>query len=57
MGQNLALNIESAGYQVAVYNRTPAITEEFMKERGVNRRLKPAYNLEEFVKVLELPGR
>ena len=57
MGQNLALNIESAGYQVAVYNRTPAITEEFMKERGVNRRLKPAYNLEEFVKVLELPRK
>ena len=30
MGQNLVLNIESRGYAVGVYNRTPAITEAFV---------------------------
>ena len=30
MGKNLALNIESRGYSVAVYNRTTAKTEEFL---------------------------
>ena len=34
MGQNLALNVESRGYTVAVYNRTKARTDEFMQEKG-----------------------
>ncbi len=29
MGQNLALNMADHGYKVAVYNRTPAVTDEF----------------------------
>ena len=30
MGQNLVLNVESRGFQVSVYNRTPAVTDEFV---------------------------
>jgi 6-phosphogluconate dehydrogenase len=30
MGENLALNVESRGFSVAVYNRTAAKTDEFM---------------------------
>ena len=38
MGQNLALNVESRGYTVAVYNRTRARTEEFMEKKGQGRK-------------------
>ena len=30
MGQNLVLNVESRGFQVSVYNRTTAVTDEFV---------------------------
>ena len=30
MGQNLALNIADHGYRIAVYNRTTAVTDEFL---------------------------
>src|SRR5690554_6729685 len=57
MGQNLALNIESAGYQVAVYNRTTTTTEEFIKKRASNKNINPAYSLEEFVSLLQVPRK
>jgi len=41
MGQNLALNVESRGYTVAVYNRTRARTEEFMSQKGVGKKIIP----------------
>ena len=34
MGQNLALNIESRGYTVAVYNRTAEKTRELVEAHG-----------------------
>src|SRR5215217_7892609 len=34
MGENLALNIERNGFPIAVYNRTPARTEEFLATRA-----------------------
>ena len=37
MGKNLALNIESRGYSVAVYNRTAAKTEEFLGNEAVGK--------------------
>lgn len=56
MGKNLAFNIESKGYSVAVYNRTPAKTEQMMEEaRGKN--IVPAYSIEEFVQKLERPRK
>ena len=34
MGQNLALNMADHGYRVVVYNRTTAVTEEFVARHG-----------------------
>jgi len=34
MGQNLALNIESKGYKVAVYNRDNDKTKKLIQERA-----------------------
>jgi len=34
MGENLALNVESRGYKVAVYNRTTSVMEDFIAGRA-----------------------
>ncbi len=57
MGENLALNVESRGFPIAVYNRTSAKTETFMAERAKGKDVKAAYSLEEFVQVLERPRK
>ncbi len=57
MGQNLALNIESKGYAVAVYNRTAERTKEFAEKRTEGKRIIPTYTLEEFVDSLERPRK
>jgi 6-phosphogluconate dehydrogenase len=56
MGRNLALNIESRGHDVAIYNRSRAKTDD-MLAACAGRRLVPAYSLEEFVASLEKPRR
>ncbi|WP_036487934.1 decarboxylating NADP(+)-dependent phosphogluconate dehydrogenase [Myxosarcina sp. GI1] len=55
MGENLALNVESRGFPIAVYNRTSTKTEKFMAERAKDKDIKAAYSLEEFVQILERP--
>ena len=55
MGENLALNVESRGFPIAVYNRTAAKTEKFMAVRARDKDIKAAYSLEEFVQTLERP--
>ncbi|BAQ59986.1 6-phosphogluconate dehydrogenase [Geminocystis sp. NIES-3708] len=57
MGENLALNVESRGFPIAVYNRSPNKTEEFMATRAQGKDVKPAYSLEEFVQTLERPRK
>lgn len=57
MGENLALNVESRGFPIAVYNRTSAKTKEFMETRAVGKDVKAAYTLEEFVQILERPRK
>ncbi|NJO21064.1 MAG: NADP-dependent phosphogluconate dehydrogenase, partial [Spirulinaceae cyanobacterium RM2_2_10] len=57
MGENLALNVESRGFPIAVYNRTGAKTEEFMAKRAQGKDVKAAYSLEEFVQTLERPRK
>ncbi len=59
MGSNLARNIESRGFPVAVYNRSGDVTKEFMTKFGT-RDGKPSgfvasYSMEEFVKSMEAP--
>ncbi|KVF79553.1 6-phosphogluconate dehydrogenase [Burkholderia sp. FL-7-2-10-S1-D7] len=56
MGRNLALNIESRGYAVSVYNRSREKTDELIAEFP-GRNLVPTYTLEEFVASLETPRR
>ncbi|TAM02957.1 MAG: NADP-dependent phosphogluconate dehydrogenase [Paraburkholderia sp.] len=56
MGRNLALNIESRGHAVSVFNRTREKTDELIAEFP-DRKLVPAYTLEAFVESLEKPRR
>lgn len=56
MGKNLALNIESRGFSVAVYNRSPEKTKEILEENP-SKNLKGAFSIEEFVQSLETPRR
>ncbi|MEM9539525.1 MAG: decarboxylating NADP(+)-dependent phosphogluconate dehydrogenase [Cyanobacteria bacterium P01_E01_bin.42] len=57
MGENLALNVESRGFPIAVYNRTESKTKTFMETRAQGKDVKAAYSLEEFVQVLERPRK
>ncbi|MEO5771905.1 MAG: decarboxylating NADP(+)-dependent phosphogluconate dehydrogenase [Burkholderiaceae bacterium] len=56
MGQNLALNVESRGFAVAVYNRSPEVTRAFVATHP-GKRLVGAATLEEFVAALERPRK
>ncbi|MEC1561746.1 NADP-dependent phosphogluconate dehydrogenase [Bacillus haynesii] len=56
MGKNLALNIESRGFSVSVYNRSSAKTEEFLKE-AAGKNVVGTYSIEEFVASLEKPRK
>ena len=56
MGQNLALNIESKGFKICVYNRTASKTTEFMQGAAKGEKgLSAAYTLAEFVSNLKPP--
>ncbi|MGG1575001.1 NADP-dependent phosphogluconate dehydrogenase [Fictibacillus sp. NRS-1165] len=57
MGKNLALNIESRGYSVSVYNRSPEKTEEFLKTEAEGKNFAGTYNVEEFINSLEKPRK
>lgn len=57
MGRNLAINIESRGYSVAVYDREPDVTERFVAETVANRRISPAYSYQELVGSLSRPRK
>ena len=51
MGRNLALNIESRGYTVSVFNRSRDKTEEVIAENP-GKKLVPFYTVKEFVESL-----
>lgn len=57
MGENLALNVESRGYKVAVYNRTTSVMEEFIGGRAKGKQFVGAKTLEELVSSLERPRK
>ncbi|MBD3268269.1 NADP-dependent phosphogluconate dehydrogenase [bacterium] len=57
MGENIALNIERNGFPIAVYNRTGAKTEAFMKGRGAGKNIVAAYTLPDFVHALDRPRK
>lgn len=55
MGRNLALNMADHGFSVAVYNRTPSKTQEFMAKEVGEQTIKPGYSLAEFIPLLRRP--
>ncbi|MCI3921484.1 NADP-dependent phosphogluconate dehydrogenase [Paenibacillus sp. TRM 82003] len=56
MGKNLALNMESKGFSVSVYNRSPEKTKELVSE-AEGKNLVGTYSVEEFVQSLETPRK
>ena len=56
MGRNIALNIESRGYSVSIYNRTGSKTTEVL-EQNPGKNLVGTYTVEEFVNSLESPRK
>jgi 6-phosphogluconate dehydrogenase len=56
MGRNLALNIESKGFTVSVYNRSPEKTKHLLEE-SEGKNLVGTYSIEEFVQSLETPRK
>lgn len=56
MGRNLALNIESRGYSVSIFNRSKEKTDEVIAENP-GRKLIPCHTIKEFVDSLEKPRR
>lgn len=56
MGKNLALNVESRGYTVALFNRTTSKTEEVVAEHP-DKNFVLTKTVEEFVAAIEKPRR
>ncbi|UDG80782.1 6-phosphogluconate dehydrogenase, decarboxylating [Candidatus Hartigia pinicola] len=54
MGRNLALNIESHGYSVFIYNRSPEKTDAVIAEHP-GKKLIPHYTIETLINSLEQP--
>ncbi len=57
MGENLALNIESKGFSVAVFNRTGEKTKTFSEGKARGKKIIPAYTMEELCNALETPRK
>jgi len=57
MGKNLALNIESRGYTVAVFNRTGQKTKDFAEGPAKGKNFIPSYELKDFVESLASPRK
>jgi len=57
MGENLALNVESRGYKVAVYNRTTSKVDELIAGRAAGKKFVGTHSIEEFVKAVKRPRK
>ena len=57
MGENLALNIESKGFHVSVFNRTASKVDDFMNGRAKGKKFFGAHSLQEFVGSLKCPRK
>ena len=55
MGENLALNIASRGFRIAVYNRTTSVTDAFTAGRGKQANVVGCHSLPDLVAAL-VPG-
>jgi 6-phosphogluconate dehydrogenase len=57
MGENLALNMESKGFHVAVYNRTTLKVDDFIRGRAAGKRFTGTHSPQELVAVLQRPRK
>ena len=57
MGENLALNMESKGYTVAVFDIRPERPDEFTGSKGAGKRFISAHSLPELAAFLERPRK
>src|SRR5690348_1502365 len=57
MGENLALNIESRGYRVAVFNRTTSKVDDFIGGRAKGKNFVGCHSLEELVASVKKPRK
>jgi 6-phosphogluconate dehydrogenase len=57
MGQNFVLNVERNGFSVAVFNRTPDVTKEYIAGPAAGKNIRPTFTVNEFVGALERPRR
>jgi 6-phosphogluconate dehydrogenase len=57
MGENLALNIESRGYRVAVFNRTTSVVDKFIQGRANGKNFAGCHSVEELVQNLATPRK
>ena len=57
MGENLAMNMESKGFTVAVYNRSTDKVDKFIEGRAAGKRFIGCHSPEELIGSLEKPRR
>ncbi len=57
MGENLAMNMESHGFTVAVWNRSADKVDRFLEGRGAGKRFLGCHSPEELVAALDRPRR
>ena len=57
MGENLVMNMESKGFNVAVYNRTTQKVKDFVEGRAAGKNIVGCYSIEELVANLEKPRK
>lgn len=57
MGENLALNMESKGFTVAVYNRTPDKVDSFLQGRGKGKNILGAGSIENLTEIISKPRK
>src|SRR5437762_1251722 len=57
MGENLALNVESRGYKVAVFNRTTEKVDALIEGRAKGKNFIGCHSIEELVKKVKKPRK
>ena len=57
MGENLAINMESKGFTVSVFNRTTEKVTKFIEGRAAGKNIRGAYSMEELISQLEKPRK
>ncbi len=57
MGENIALNIESKGFPISVFNRTVSKVDDFVNGRGKGKKFFGAHSLQELAGSLKKPRK